>query len=147
MALGRPPVAISAHVASPTSWRPPGVLAWDALHVRPEDGDPFFIDIQDIYDEIGEGLPPGTASPRPGELPDRRDEVEASGLFDVVAVRHYDWEVANHDAGSTPKSAAVSANARTAAFVGTGEPSCTGCGRRADEAWKEGSSPQASKAE
>lgn len=74
--------------------RPGGHLAfWDALHVLPDDGDPFFIDIQDVYDEIGEGLPPGTASPRPGELPDRRDEIEATGLFDVVDVRHYDWEV------------------------------------------------------
>ena len=74
--------------------RPGGHVAfWDALHVLPDDGDPFFVDIQDVYDEIGEGLPPGTASPRPGELPDRRDEIEASGLFDVVDIRHYDWEV------------------------------------------------------
>ena len=74
--------------------RPGGHLAfWDALHVQPEDGDPFFVDIQDVYEEIGDGRPPGTASPRPGELPDRRDEIEASGLFDVVDIRHYDWEV------------------------------------------------------
>ena len=71
--------------------RPGGHLAfWDALHVLPEDGDPFFADIQDVYDEIGEGLPSGTALPAPGGLPDRRGEVEASGLFDVVDVRHYD---------------------------------------------------------
>ncbi len=74
--------------------RPGGHLAfWDALHVLPDDGDPFFIDIQDVYDEIGEGLPPGSTFPRPGALPDRRDEIEASGLFEVVDVRHYDWEV------------------------------------------------------
>ncbi len=30
--------------------------------------------------------------PRPGELPDDRAEIEASGLFEVVAVRQYDWE-------------------------------------------------------
>ena len=29
--------------------------------------------------------------PRPGDLDDQRAEVEASGLFDVVAVRHVDW--------------------------------------------------------
>jgi hypothetical protein len=49
-------------------------------------------EIQDIYDEIGEGLPPGARQLRPGELPEDRAEIEASGLFDVVAVRHYDWE-------------------------------------------------------
>ncbi len=74
--------------------RPGGHLAfWDALHVLPDDGDPFFVDIQDVYDEIGEGLPHGSTFPRPGDLPDRRDEIEASGLFDVVDARHYDWEV------------------------------------------------------
>ncbi len=75
--------------------RPGGHLAhWDALHVLPEDGDPFFTDLQDVYDEIGEGLPADATFPRPGELPDRREEIEASGLFDVVDVRHYDWEIA-----------------------------------------------------
>ena len=29
---------------------------------------------------------------RPGELTDDRAEIEASGLFEVIAVRHYDWE-------------------------------------------------------
>ena len=73
--------------------RPGGHLAiWTADHVFPEDGDPFFGEIQDIYDEIGEGLPPGARRLRPGELPDDRAEIEASGLFEVVAVRHYDWE-------------------------------------------------------
>jgi len=73
--------------------RPGGHLAiWTADHVFPEDGDPFFGEIQDIYDEIGEGLPPGARQLRPGELPDDRAEIEASGLFEVVAVRHYDWE-------------------------------------------------------
>jgi SAM-dependent methyltransferase len=72
---------------------PGGHLAfWAAQHVFPEDGDPFFAEIQDIYDEIGEGLPPGSGQPRPGELPDDRAEIEASGLFAVIAVRQYDWE-------------------------------------------------------
>ena len=83
-------------VRYPRAWqalRPGGHLAiWAAAHVFPEGGDPFFRDIQDVYDEIGEGLPPGTARPRPGELPDDRAEIEASGLFEVIAVRHYDWE-------------------------------------------------------
>ena len=80
----------------PLAWqalRPGGHLAiWAAGHVFPAGGDPFFEQIQDIYDEIGEGQPPGQGRPRPGELPDDRAEIEASGLFEVIAVRHYDWE-------------------------------------------------------
>ena len=73
--------------------RPGGHLAiWAAGHVFPEGGDPFFEEIQDIYDEIGEGQPPGQGTPRPGELADDRAGIEASGLFEVTAVRHYDWE-------------------------------------------------------
>jgi SAM-dependent methyltransferase len=41
--------------------RPGGHLAfWEATHVFPADGDPFFQEIQDVYDEIGEerlGIP------------------------------------------------------------------------------------------
>ena len=65
---------------------------WGAGHVFPEGGDPFFSEIQDVYDEIGEGLPPGSPQPQPGEQPDDRADIEASGLFEVTAVRHYDWE-------------------------------------------------------
>ena len=73
--------------------RPGGHLAiWAAGHVFPEGGDPFFGEIQAVYDEIGEGLPPGSRQPRPGELADDRAGIEASGLFEVVAVRQYDWE-------------------------------------------------------
>jgi len=74
--------------------RPGGHLAfWSASHVIPEGGDPFFAEIQAVYDEIGEGLPEEWVPIRPGQLPDSRDEIEASGLFDVVAVRHFDWEI------------------------------------------------------
>lgn len=73
--------------------RPGGHLAfWNATHVFPDGGDPFFGEIQDVYDEIGEGMPPGSVQPRPGELEDSRAEIEASGLFEVVLVRHFDWE-------------------------------------------------------
>jgi SAM-dependent methyltransferase len=72
---------------------PEGFLAiWGAGHVIPYDGDPFFEEIQEVYDEIGESLPPGTRLPRPQELDDDRAEIEASGLFEVVDVRQYDWE-------------------------------------------------------
>jgi len=74
--------------------RPTGHLAfWSALHVFPDGGDPFFRDIQEVYNEIGEALPPGENPwPRPGELHDQSSEIEAGGLFSVTAVRHFDWE-------------------------------------------------------
>ena len=74
--------------------RPGGHLAfWEASHVFPDGGDPFFAEIQDVYDEIGESLPDAWVFPRPGELPDKRAEIEASGLFDDIRVRHLDWEI------------------------------------------------------
>ena len=66
---------------------------WGQAHVFPDGGDPFFREIQGVYDEIGESLPPGTICPRPGEVPDSRAGLEASGLFGDVAVRQFDWEV------------------------------------------------------
>jgi SAM-dependent methyltransferase len=107
----RPPDAVPFDlVVAATSWhwidpgvryrkafdvlRPGGHLAfWSAAHVFHEGGDPFFRELQDVYDEIGEGLPPDAGFARPGELPDHRDEIEATGLFEVVGVRHFDWEV------------------------------------------------------
>jgi SAM-dependent methyltransferase len=65
---------------------------WHAVHVFPDNGDPFFAEIQDVYKEIGEGLPPGSAFPRPNELLDQRAEIEASGRFSVVDIHHFDWE-------------------------------------------------------
>jgi len=73
--------------------RPGGHLAlWAQEHVFPDGGDPFFREIQEVYEEIGEALPDGTAWPRPGELGDDRAGIEESGLFEVVGVRQYDWE-------------------------------------------------------
>jgi SAM-dependent methyltransferase/ribosomal protein S18 acetylase RimI-like enzyme len=73
--------------------RPGGHLAfWSAEHVVPDGGDPFFAEIQEVYDEINEGLPPGWAFPRPGELADSAAQIEASGLFHVTDIRHFDWE-------------------------------------------------------
>jgi SAM-dependent methyltransferase len=75
--------------------RPGGHLAvWEAMHVFPEGGDPFFGEIQHVYDEIGEGRLPGAAEQaRPGELPDMAAEFEGSGWFEDVTVRHFDWEI------------------------------------------------------
>jgi SAM-dependent methyltransferase len=74
--------------------RPDGHLVfWNADHVFPEDGDLFFRDIQAVYHEIGEGKPVDDNEwTRPGELEDQREEIEKSGLFEVVHVRHFDWE-------------------------------------------------------
>jgi SAM-dependent methyltransferase len=75
--------------------RPGGHLAfWAAEHVVPVAGDRFFEELQDVYDEIGEGLPPGSAWIRPGEMPDSRAEIEASGLFTDIVARQFDWEIA-----------------------------------------------------
>ncbi|MGH3739055.1 MAG: class I SAM-dependent methyltransferase [Micromonosporaceae bacterium] len=77
-----------------TLLRPRGHLAfWSATHVFPAGGDPFFREIQEVYDEIGEGLPPGAGRPSPDELPDDAAEIEATGLFDTVAVRRFDWGI------------------------------------------------------
>lgn len=75
--------------------RPGGHLAfWQATHAFGVDADPFFYEIQDVYDEIGEGLPPGGDHfPAPGELPDERADIEASGLFTDIQVRRFGWEI------------------------------------------------------
>jgi len=73
--------------------RPGGHLAvWSAFHVVPDGGDPFFEELQEVYNELGESLPPGSTFPRPGELEDSADELAASGLFTVSLVRQFDWE-------------------------------------------------------
>lgn len=74
--------------------RPGGHLAfWTAEHVFPDGGDRFFREIQPVYDEIGEGLPPDAPWLRPDELPDEVADIEASGRFAVIDVRRLDWEV------------------------------------------------------
>jgi SAM-dependent methyltransferase len=78
--------------------RPGGRLAfWSATHVIPDGGDTFFADLQDVYEQIGEALSSDAVWHRPGELPDSSAEIQASGLFDDVQVRQFDWETV-HDA-------------------------------------------------
>jgi len=72
--------------------RPGGHLAfWAAVHVLPATGDPIFLELQDVYAEIGAGR--AESWPRPRELPDLRSEILASGLFRRVTVTQFDWEV------------------------------------------------------
>lgn len=74
--------------------RPGGHLAiWGAEHVFPNGGDLFFDEIQEVYDAIGEGRPDGARRPAPGELAEHTTEIDASGLFEVVAVEHIDWTI------------------------------------------------------
>jgi SAM-dependent methyltransferase len=65
---------------------------WSASHVFPDGGDQLFRQIQPVYDEIGAGIPSDAPWPRPGELGDDRADIEASGLFEVVDIRAFDWE-------------------------------------------------------
>lgn len=72
---------------------PGGHLAfWEATHVVPQDGDPFFREIQDVYDEIGEGVPVGWSYSTAETLADLTTEIEATGLFTDVRVRRFGWE-------------------------------------------------------
>jgi len=73
--------------------RPGGHLAfWSALHAFPTGFDPFFGDIQVVYDEIGESHEGEWPPAPPDKIPDRAGEIEASGLFEDVNVRRYVWE-------------------------------------------------------
>ena len=73
--------------------RPGGHLAfWGALHAFPSGFDPFFSEIQEVYDELGESRPGDWPPPRPDEVRDHAAEIEASGLFERVDVRRYLWE-------------------------------------------------------
>jgi SAM-dependent methyltransferase len=75
--------------------RPGGQLAiWRADHVFPAGGDQLFRELQPVYEEIYEGHPPGRGDYiAPGEQPDDRADIEASGLFDVTLIQQFDWEV------------------------------------------------------
>jgi len=65
-----------------------GALAFvEPRHVVPEGGDPIFLEMQDDYRAVGLAGddPPGP----PEDVPDFRDEIEASGLFENVVVRRH----------------------------------------------------------
>ena len=75
--------------------KPRGFLAIvDVEHAFPADADRFFFDIQDIYRKIGEEHPDeGWPPPLPDDVPDFREEMEASGLFGEFQSRRYVWEL------------------------------------------------------
>jgi SAM-dependent methyltransferase len=72
--------------------RPGGHLAfWSALHAFPAGFDPFFAEIQEVYDAIGEADDGEWPPPAPEQIPDEVAEIDASGLFEGVQVRRYVW--------------------------------------------------------
>jgi SAM-dependent methyltransferase len=73
--------------------RPSGHLAfWSALHAFPPDFDPFFKEIQQVYDAIGESYDGEWPPAPPDKIPDLRDEIEGSGLFEDMNVKRYVWK-------------------------------------------------------
>lgn len=73
---------------------PGGHLAfWSAQHAFPAGFDPFFTDIQEVYDAIGESREGEWPPPPPEQIPDDAEEIEATGLFDDVDIRRYVWEM------------------------------------------------------
>ena len=73
--------------------KPGGYLGlWAAGHAFPSDFDPFFTEIQHVYEQIGE---PRLPWPPPEPAPDRvtADEMAASARFELVQTRHYVWSI------------------------------------------------------
>src|SRR5437870_3891398 len=64
---------------------------WSAGHAFPVDFDPFFAEIQSVYDALGEGRGDPWPPPTPDQVPDSAPEILASGLFEDVRVRRYVW--------------------------------------------------------
>lgn len=73
--------------------KPGGILAIvDSGHAFPDGFDPFFSEIQRSYEAIGE---PHLEWPplRPEQESDRREEIERTGLFEIVSIKRYVWPV------------------------------------------------------
>jgi SAM-dependent methyltransferase len=69
--------------------RPGGALAViHGPHVSPDDGDPFFAEVQDDYDAVVPH-PDNRPPPSPWEVEGWADEFRASGLFDSVEERKH----------------------------------------------------------
>ena len=76
-----------------TVLRPAGALAVvETQHVCPPGSDPFWAEIQEDYDAVVPS-PDNRPPPAPEEVGDLLAEMDASGLFDVVGIRRYTWDV------------------------------------------------------
>ncbi|GAB2862458.1 class I SAM-dependent methyltransferase [Actinoallomurus bryophytorum] len=68
------------------------LAVWAADHAFPAGFDPFFTEIQKVYDAIGEGDGAPWPPPRPGDRPDPAAAAFApSGHFEVVGTRRHVW--------------------------------------------------------
>ncbi|MFC5825127.1 class I SAM-dependent methyltransferase [Nonomuraea insulae] len=68
------------------------LAVWNADHAFPADADPFFFEIQKVYEEIGEGHDETWPPPLPEDEPNLIvPEFEKSGLFSVTGTRLYVW--------------------------------------------------------
>jgi SAM-dependent methyltransferase len=65
---------------------------WGAQHAFPPGYDPFFAEIQEVYDELGESYEGKWPPAPPEDVPDDAAEIDATGLFADVRVRRYVWE-------------------------------------------------------
>lgn len=63
----------------------------ETRHVLPEGGDPFWVEVQADYDAAAPD-PDNSPPPRPEDVPDLSEEIEASGLFRNVAARRHLWD-------------------------------------------------------
>jgi SAM-dependent methyltransferase len=73
---------------------PSGVLALSgARHVLPADGDPLFLEIQEDYCRFASDWDDGRPPPPPEEASGWADEILASGVFNRVEARRYQWDV------------------------------------------------------
>jgi SAM-dependent methyltransferase len=73
--------------------RPSGHLAVvGTRHVGPDRGDPFFAEVQEDYIAVTDVTDP-SPPPHPDEVPGLAAEIDASGLFRVVASCRYVWDV------------------------------------------------------
>jgi SAM-dependent methyltransferase len=72
---------------------PGGALAvWAACHAFPAGFDPFFTEIQLVYDALTGPSAMPWPPPQPPDVPDLTAEIEASGCFGDIAIRRYLWE-------------------------------------------------------
>ena len=81
------------YVHAATVLQPGGYLAvWSAGHAFPADFDPFFTEIQQVYEDLGESPIPW---PPPEPIPDTAiaDEIQASGHLQAVQIRQYLWSI------------------------------------------------------
>ena len=90
--------------------RPGGALAIVTNRpVLPDGGDPFLAEVREDYAAVGADLN-ATQAPHPDEIEDRRAVLEATRLFDRVAVRRHLWELAFDADGYTALVSTYSAH-------------------------------------